>query len=126
MDYSERGAAIARRLETLGISTREFQQESRIDRKSLKRAIAGEPTVREATYAGIESHLNKLEAATGVAPIGDLKYDLIEVRATKEGPNGRSYSAVVKGPVADVDLLRRQVALLVNDLIDDDDARGHA
>jgi hypothetical protein len=58
---SERGQRIQERLDKLRISDRQFQERSGIDRKTLRRAVAGGEHVRESTYRAIESWLDRLE-----------------------------------------------------------------
>lgn len=64
----DRGAVIARRIDALGISDREWHTQTGIDRKTLHRAIRNEPGTRASTYTAIEAELDKLEAkVTGQA-----------------------------------------------------------
>ena len=108
----DRGAAIAKRLDDLGISAREFYEVTGIDRKTLGRAIANEERVRPSTYAAIESALTDLEQRAQGVPIGDPDDDLVEF--TVEGNFG--VRAVVKGPIRDMDKLQAAVARLVREM----------
>lgn len=111
-----RGDEIQRRIDELGISDREFHDKTGIDRKTLRRAIDGEPRVRASTYAAIEAALDRLEAHVAgvpdVHPVGDPADDMIEFII--EGNLG--VRAVVKGPVRDIGALEAAVAKLVRDM----------
>jgi hypothetical protein len=116
-DSSDRGAAISRRFEMLGISDREWHTITGIDRKTLHRAISNYPGTRNSTYDAIEANLDKLEAAvsgepTTARPIGDPADDLVEISV--EGNFG--VRAVVKGPVRDIDALRQVARELIADM----------
>lgn len=63
-----RGQRIQARLDALRISDREFQQTTGIDRKTLRRAVAGEAHVRENTYRTIEDWLDRLERVAAGFP----------------------------------------------------------
>ncbi len=67
----DRGAAIQRRIDNLGISDREWHAKTGIDRKTLHRAIRNEPGTRAATYTAIESNLDKLEAKMAGEPVAE-------------------------------------------------------
>lgn len=98
----DRGAAIGCRLSELGIGDREFQRGTGIDRKTLRRAISNDPSVRESTYAAIETNLDRLERR------------LQGAATTQEGGQGQmtlrlslssGVEAVVQGSVDDMDAL---------------------
>lgn len=113
----DRGASIQRRLNALGISDREFHEQTGIDRKTLRRAVAGQEKVRPSTYAAIEAALDKLEAKVGggpvaAAPVVQPASDFIEFDIT--GDFG--VHLVVKGPVADADVLKRQVIEIIREI----------
>lgn len=115
MGDGERGQRIQERLDALGISDREFHEETGIDRKTLRRAVVGEDRVRVSTYAAIESALDKLEARVMGTPIvasDDPTSDLVEF--VVEGNFG--VRAIVKGPIRDMDALQTAVAKLVRDM----------
>lgn len=112
---SERGTKIQGRLDALGISDREWSERTGIDRKTLRRAVAGEERVRPTTYDMIEAALDKLEQLTAGVPtraITDPGDDLVEF--TIEGNFG--VRAVVKGPVRDMAALQSAVTKLVRDM----------
>lgn len=114
----DRGADIQRRLDRLGISDREFQARTGIDRKTLRRAVDGEEKVRASTYDAIEAGLDKLERlvsglpAAQARPVGDPADDLIEVRL--EGNFG--VRAVVKGSAHDPAALKEIIAFVLREM----------
>lgn len=117
---TERAAKIQARLETLGISDREFSERTGIDRKALRRAANGEP-VRGSTYTAVETWLTRLERETAIEPpdlpegfeyVGDPAEQLIAFEVG-EGPT----KVVVKGPIRDADLIREQATKLVEEAI---------
>lgn len=65
----DRGAAIQRRIDALGISDREWHAQTGIDRKTLHRAIRNEPGTRSSTYTAIEAELDRLEAKVSGRPV---------------------------------------------------------
>lgn len=75
---TDRGSAIQRRIDALGISDREWHTQTGIDRKTLHRAIRNEPGTRASTYTAIEAELDKLEAKILGRPV---------VQQTPEKPN---------------------------------------
>lgn len=112
-----RGAAIDERLKALGVSDREFEDQTGINRKTLRRAAANDEKVRASTYAAIEAALDKLERRASPdlgqpRSIGDAGDDLVEF--TIEGNFG--VRAVVKGPIRDMEALQAAVAKLVRDM----------
>lgn len=111
-DADGRGAEIQRRLSDLGISDREFYDKTGIDRKTLKRAIAGVPGTRPSTYIAITAALDRLERMVRGEPADRPEADYVEF--TVEGNFG--VRAVVKGPVKDMDELQRAVARLVKEM----------
>lgn len=115
-DDSDRGAAIKRRFEALGISDREWHATTGIDRKTLHRAMSNQPGTRSSTYAAIESNLDKLEDVTEgrpvAHPIGDPADDMVEFSV--EGNFG--VRAVVKGPIRDIDALQAAVAKIMSEM----------
>lgn len=107
-----RGAEIQRRLDELGISDREWHEQTGIDRKTLRRAVEGQERVRPSTYAAIEAALDRLEAQVAgptPKPIGDPGDDLVEFTIT----GNFGVRAVVKGPVRDMDELLAAVDKLM-------------
>lgn len=75
----DRGAAIQRRIDALGISDREWHAQTGIDRKTLHRAIRNEPGTRPSTYTAIEAEMDKLEAKFAGRPVSQ--------RVPEERPN---------------------------------------
>lgn len=112
-DKEERGKEIQERLDAIGVGDREFHTATGIDRKTLRRAVAGEPGTRNSTYIAIESALDKLEAKfRGEAVAMPSSEDYVEF--TVEGNFG--VRAVVKGPVKDMAELQRAVTRLVREM----------
>lgn len=72
-DSSDRGAAIARRIEELGITDREWHKATGIDRKTLHRAMRNEPGTRAGTYTAIEAELDRLEARNAGEPVAEAQ-----------------------------------------------------
>jgi len=112
---TERGQGIERRFDALGISDREWHEQTGIDRKTLRRAIAGEERVRPSTYAAIEQALTKLEQRVGPTPLPvppELPPEFVEFDVKGEG----GFHVVVKGPVKDAALLREQVGEIIRQI----------
>jgi len=125
---SERAQKIRERLDALGISDREFEATTGVDRKALRRAASGEP-VRRSTYVAIETWLDRIEHEVGMdAPplpegarqIGDPADGLVEF--TVEGNFG--VRAVVKGPIRDLDALQKAVSKLIAGMQAEQDIRS--
>jgi len=111
-----RGDAIQDRLDALGISDREFQNKTGIDRKTLKRAVEGHASVRPQTYLAIEAGLDRLEQENRGLPAeerpDDPGADLIEFRLS----GNFGVDIVVKGPVRDRSELEDSVARLIREM----------
>jgi hypothetical protein len=56
-----RGSLIQERLDAIGITDREFHAHTGIDRKTLRRAVADDPSVRAKTSHLIENWLTRRE-----------------------------------------------------------------
>ena len=110
-DEESRGAAIERRLNALDVGFREFEDKSGINRKTLKRAIEDDPTVRPNTYELIESWLDRTEAANSPVEEGDGG-DIVEFRLT----GNFGVDVVVKGPIRDQRALEESVARLLREM----------
>lgn len=117
---AERAEKIQARLSSLGISDREFEARSGVDRKALRRAANGE-SVRGSTYTAIETWLERLEREVGrdvpdlpegFEYIGDPAEQFIAFEVG-EGPT----RVVVKGPIKDADLIREQASKLVEEAL---------
>lgn len=97
----DRGAAIRRRIDTLGISDREWHTQTGIDRKTLHRAIRNEPGTRASTYTAIEAELEKLEAkVAGRAIVAPASEKPNVVRIEVQNVYG-TRALVVEGPISD-------------------------
>jgi hypothetical protein len=111
----ERGQRIQARLDALRISDREFQQTTGIDRKTLRRAVAGETHVRENTYRTIEDWIDRLERQSqGFEGLKakDPADDLIEFELS----GNFGVRVVVKGPIRDQEALEASVARLIREM----------
>ena len=75
----ERAAKIQERLDALGISDREFQERTAINRKVLRRAANGE-SVRGTSYTAIETWLTRLERENAMGPETPTAEPLIRLR----------------------------------------------
>lgn len=117
VDDIERGAAIQRRLDQLGISDREFHEHTGIDRKTLRRAVTGAENVRTSTYTAIEAALSKLEDR--VRPAGVAGSDEAGLVTFKLSGNF-GVDVVVQGPVSDMAELEAAVERLVRSMKDKD------
>lgn len=113
-----RGARIQARLDGLKMSDRQFHDYSGIDRKTLRRAVAGDVSVRPNTYRTIENWLDRLETrAKGFEGLPDEA-------AAEEQPRLVTYrikgdfgvEVVVEGPVADRAELEASAMRLMREL----------
>lgn len=114
---AERGRRIEEAYTALGMSQREFQHETGIDRDTLKRAVEGDEKVRETTLKRIEAQLQRLDEEMSGERDG-MATDLAEIHYVIGG--GREI--IVRGPVPDLPELEASVARLIEKL----DSRGHA
>lgn len=106
---TDRGAAIQRRIDALGISDREWHTQTGIDRKTLHRAIRNEPGTRASTYTAIEAELDKLEAKVAGVPTAQEAPEAPRV-VRIEVPNVYGARAlIVEGPVDDLPALEAMV-----------------
>ena len=105
----QRGDEIQRRLDALKISDREFKEASGIDRKTLRRAVAGEERVRASTYAAIESALDKIERRIRPELPESPEANLVSFELS--GDFG--VEVVVKGPVENLAELEASVERLI-------------
>lgn len=113
----DRGAAIQRRIEALGVGDREWHAMTGIARSTLHRAIRNDPGTKNSTYVAIEAYLDKLEArnagrtvaipAPSLPPEGMIEFDIT-------GDFG--VHVVVKGPVTDAAEVRRQAMEIFRDI----------
>lgn len=115
---AHRAEKIQQRLDRLGISDREFENKTGVDRKALRRAANGEP-VRRSTYVAVETWLDRIEEEVGlddeplpdgVTRVGEPDQDLFAVEVYT--PEGKMI-AVFKGPVKDAEVVRREAAALI-------------
>jgi transcriptional regulator with XRE-family HTH domain len=117
---SERGERIQERLDALKISDREFHEVTGIDRKTLRRAVAGNQSVRPNTYRTIEDWLDRLEkqreSFAGLksqrGDVSDPGDDLIEFRLS----GNFGVDVVVKGPMRDRGELEAAVTRLLREM----------
>lgn len=112
-DDSERGQAIQRRLDRLGISDREFHERTGIDRKTLRRAVSGAANVRSSTYAAIESELDKIERRVSPPKLsregGETEPGLVTFKLS----GNFGVDVVVQGPVENLNELEASVERLL-------------
>lgn len=113
-----RGAAVGRRMRALGMNYTSLGKEARgMYRQTVKRAIENHPKVEVATYEILEATLDRLEVQLGHAGGPDVVVStpehLIEIEA--EDTEG-GFKFVVKGTVADADVLSAQVAKILADI----------
>lgn len=113
-----RGAAIARRMRALGMNYTSLGREARgMYRQTVKRAIENDPRTEEGTYELLETTLSRVEREWGHTDGPDIvvstEDQLIEIEA--EDTEG-GFRFVVKGPVANADVLSAQVAKILADI----------
>lgn len=119
-DGRARGKQINKRMRALGISIRQFYVKTGIDRRTLQRAIAGLPSVKDNTYDQIETWLDRLEAQAKTfegLPEDEGEDDEIEpefVELRIEGDFG--VRVVVRGPVRDRAELEASALRLMREL----------
>lgn len=96
------------------ISQRAFAEHSGIHRNTIKNAVEGDEGVRERNLRRIEEALDALEEEMGIEPeeetptsaAGPLTFQMTT-------PDGMEI--IVSGPVEDADMLREQVAKLIEE-----------
>ena len=116
---SERGQRIQARLDALGMTARQFQERTSISRDTLRKAVAGEASVRPNTYDLIESKLDQFERqAEGFEGLKGQRPedDLIEFELS----GNFGVRVVVKGPLRDQAALEESVARLIREMRADD------
>ena len=112
---SERGQRIQARLDALGMTARQFQERTSISRDTLRKAVAGEASVRPNTYDLIESKLDQFERqAEGFEGLKGQRPedDLIEFELS----GNFGVRVVVKGPIRDQAALEESVAHLIREM----------
>ena len=112
---SERGQRIQARLDALGMTARQFQERTGISRDTLRKAVAGEASVRPNTYDLIESKLDQFERqAEGFEGLKGQRPedDLIEFELS----GNFGVRVVVKGPIRDQAALEESVARLIREM----------
>lgn len=111
MNEEQRGAEIRRRMDALRIGLVELATEAGVARNSVFNATKG--TASEKTMRRVEAALDALETGVpdvvAVAPEGTVEFTIVA---------DDDIRVVVKGAVADVAELERQVVRLVQDLRD--------
>lgn len=116
-DSSDRGAAIKKRMDDLGITDREFHARTGIGRKTVAKAVRNDPTVRPGTYTAIEAELGKMEAANAGEPttrprgfIEDEHGGVVRIRL--EGVFGAE-AAIVEAPADNPDALAAALDIIM-------------
>ena len=101
-----RGGAIRARLDALGISDRDFEARSGINRQTLRRAVENDPRVKAATYLAIEAWLDRREESHRGVP-----EDPHVVTFHLSGNFG--VDVVISGPVENLQQLEESVQRLI-------------
>lgn len=116
-DSGNRGAAIKKRMDDLGITDREFHARTGIGRKTVSRAVRNDPTVRPGTYTAIEAELGKMEDANAGQPttqprgfIEDEHGGVVRIRL--EGVFGAE-AAIVEAPADNPDALAAALDIIM-------------
>lgn len=112
---SERGQRIQQRLDALRMTARQFHEQTGISRDTLRKAIAGESSVRSNTYEQIENKLTAFEQqAAGFEGLKakDPEDDLIEFELS----GNFGVRVVVKGPIRDQEALEQSVTRLIREM----------
>lgn len=115
---AETGKRVQARRLALGMSVKKLAELAGVDRGRLAKLEEGDQSIRPATLGAVESALRRLEHEMGmdeVRPVGDPSQGLVEFTVT--GSHG--VSAVVKGPVKDLEALQAAVAKLVAEMRDE-------
>lgn len=74
-----RGEALKARMDAIGISKREFAERAEIDRGTLDRVLADDPSVTTRTLGKVEQQLAALEDEMGMAESGHLVVSSVTV-----------------------------------------------
>ena len=116
-DDGDRGAAIRRRFDALGLSDREWHARTGIDRKTLLRAMEGNPRTRSSTYDAIEANLDKLERLAAGLPAALSAAESVPhlIRITVEGVYGAK-ALIVEGAPEDQAQLEAMVDRIMRNL----------
>ena len=117
---SERGQRIQQRLDALRMTARQFNEQTGLSRDTLRKAIAGDPSVRANTYEQIETKLDGFEKqAEGFEGLKGRspEDDLIEFELS----GNFGVRVVVKGPIRDAEALEASVARLIREMGRDND-----
>lgn len=120
MPRPEDVAQVRPRRNRLGMKINELAQEAGISRDTLSDLEAGNKKPQPDTVNKVLTALDRIEREVGlnpettplppgVRPVGDPTYDLVEF--TIEGNFG--VRAVVRGPISDIDALRKAAADLI-------------
>lgn len=116
-----RSDAIKRRFDALGISDREWMNQTGIDIKTVHRAIDPGGRSHKSSYLAIESALQTLEDRAAGRPTrkgqleGDADQGLVEFRLS----GNFGVDVVVKGPIADREALEQSVTRLIREMRND-------
>lgn len=111
----QRGQRIQERLDALRMTARQFHELTGISRDTLRKAIAGEPSVRSNTYEQIENKLDGFEKQAegfGGLKSQDPEDDLISFELS----GNFGVRVVVKGPIRDQEALEASVARLIREM----------
>lgn len=112
---SERGQRIQARLDALRMTARQFHERTNISRDTLRKAVAGDPSVRENTYQQIETKLDQFEQqAEGFRGLKGESPDDDIIEFELSGNFG--VRVVVKGPIRDQAALEESVSRLIREM----------
>lgn len=114
---AERGRRIEEAYTALGMSQREFQHETGVDRDTLKRAIEGDEKMRESTLKRIEAHLQRLDEEMS-SERDVIPSEVVEIHYVISGGN----EIIVRGPASELPELEESVARLAQKLDSRDQA----
>lgn len=108
MEQAERGGAIRRRMDDLGVGLNEVAEVAGVARNSVHNATRG--AASERTYRRVEIALDKLEGTPDVVAV--VPGGIVEFEVTGDF----DVKVIAKGPIENVDEIRAQVTRLVRDI----------
>lgn len=115
MTTAHEGSAVRARRLRLGMTIEDLAREAKVSPDTLSDFEGGVRQPRDLTVSKILSALDRIEVETGMDdPALDLAQQggLVSFDVQAEG----GFHVVVKGPVADADLLREQVTAIIREM----------